>query len=103
MHLGFTTAQRILYRLVCTTHGLNTVWRWNGALVEGELYEAGEFLNVHGYQHVLRWAGENAQRPAVQRGRKVNRTAGEAFSQLYERHVSSDFDTQTQDKLVPRE
>ncbi|MEO6138078.1 MAG: glutathione-dependent disulfide-bond oxidoreductase [Luteimonas sp.] len=74
-------------------------WPWYGVLVKGELYEAGEFLSVHEYKHVLRWADEISLRPAVQRGRKVNRTSGEPSSQLLERHDASDFDTRTQDKL----
>lgn len=67
-------------------------WPWYGALVRGDLYEAGEFLGVHEYKHVLRWAEQIAERPAVQRGRKVNRTWGEPASQLPERHDASDFD-----------
>ena len=77
------------------------VWPWYGALAKGQLYEAGEFLQVQEYTHVLRWAEQIAQRPAVQRGRKVNRTWGEPSSQLHERHDASDFDTRTQDRLVP--
>ena len=77
------------------------VWPWYGTLVKGLLYEAGEFLSVHEYKHVLRWADEIAARPAVQRGRKVNRVFGEPSSQLHERHDASDFDTKTQDKLAP--
>ena len=77
------------------------VWPWYGTLVKGQLYEAGEFLSVHEYTNVLRWTDEIAQRPAVQRGRKVNRTWGEPSSQLHERHDSSDFDTKTEDKLAP--
>ena len=77
------------------------VWPWYGALVKGLLYEAGEFLSVHEYKHVLRWTDEIAVRPAVQRGRKVNRVFGEPSSQLHERHEASDFDTKTQDKLAP--
>ncbi len=76
------------------------VWPWYGALVKGQLYEAGEFLAVHEYRHVLRWTDEIAQRPAVQRGRKVNRAWGEPSSQLRERHDASDFATRTQDKLA---
>lgn len=76
-------------------------WPWYGALAKGQLYEAGEFLQVHEYTHVLRWADKIAQRPAVQRGRKVNRTFGAPESQLHERHDASDFDTRTQDKLGP--
>ena len=76
------------------------VWPWYGGLVLGQLYGAAEFLSVHEYTHVLRWAREIAARPAVQRGRKVNRAWGEPSDQLHERHAASDFDTQTQDKLV---
>ena len=75
------------------------IWPWYGAMVKGQLYEAGEFLSVHEYTNVLRWTDEIAQRPAVQRGRKVNRAWGELSSQLFERHDASDFDTQTQDKV----
>jgi len=77
------------------------IWPWYGALVQGQLYDAGTFLQVHEYTHVLRWAEQIAQRPAVQRGRKVNRTFGDPASQLHERHDASDFDTRTQDKLAP--
>ncbi|MDZ7937323.1 MAG: glutathione-dependent disulfide-bond oxidoreductase [Rhodoferax sp.] len=77
------------------------VWPWYGTLVKGQLYEAGEFLSVQNYKNVLRWTDEIALRPAVQRGRKVNRAWGEPSSQLHERHEASDFDTQTQDKLAP--
>ena len=76
------------------------VWPWYGALVKGVLYEAGEFLQVHEYEHVIRWADRIAERPAAQRGRMVNRTWGEPSSQLHERHDASDFDTKTQDKLA---
>jgi GST-like protein len=68
------------------------VWPWYGALAKGQLYEAGEFLQVHEYRHVVRWADGIAQRPAVQRGRKVNRTWGAVDSQLPERHAAGDFD-----------
>jgi GST-like protein len=74
------------------------VWPWYGTLVKGQLYEAGEFLSVQDYQHVLRWTDEIAKRPAVKRGRMVNRTWGQPESQLHERHEASDFDTRTQDK-----
>ena len=77
------------------------VWPWYGTLVKGQLYEAGEFLQVHEYKNVLRWTDRIAQRPAVQRGRMVNRTWGQPSSQLHERHEAADFDTQTQDKLAP--
>ena len=69
------------------------VWPWYGALAKGQIYEAGEFLSVHEYTNVIRWADEIAQRPAVQRGRKVNRTWGDPASQLPERHDASDFDS----------
>ncbi|MDO8377070.1 MAG: glutathione-dependent disulfide-bond oxidoreductase [Aquabacterium sp.] len=69
------------------------VWPWYGALAKGQLYEAGEFLQVQTYAHVQRWADAIAQRPAVQRGRQVNRTWGDPASQLPERHDASDFDT----------
>jgi GST-like protein len=75
------------------------IWPWYGALAKGQLYGAGEFLQVHEYRHVLRWTDEIAQRPAARRGRMVNRTFGEPSSQLHERHDASDFDTKTQDKL----
>lgn len=74
-------------------------WPWYGALSKGLTYEAGEFLSVHEYTHVIRWAEEIAQRPAVQRGRMVNRATGPLAHQLHERHEPSDFDTSTQDKL----
>lgn len=76
------------------------VWPWYGTLVKGQLYGAGEFLQVQEYRHVLRWTDEIARRPAVQRGRMVNRTWGQPSSQLHERHEASDFDTRTQDKLA---
>jgi GST-like protein len=76
------------------------VWPWYGTLAKGQLYEAGEFLSVGEYRNVLRWTDEIAQRPAVQRGRMVNRTWGQPESQLHERHDAGDFDTRTQDKLA---
>ena len=75
-------------------------WPWYGALALGQLYDAAEFLQVHEYTHVLRWAEQIAKRPAVQRGRMVNRTWGDPASQLHERHDASDFDTRTHDKLA---
>jgi len=75
------------------------VWPWYGGLAKGVLYGAAEFLSVQEYKHVNRWADQIAERPAVQRGRMVNRTWGEPSSQLHERHDSGDFDTKTQDKL----
>ena len=74
------------------------IWPWYGATAKGQMYEGGEFLSVHEYTHVLRWTDEVAQRPAVQRGRKVNRVTGLLEDQLHERHDARDFDTQTQDK-----
>lgn len=76
------------------------VWPWYGVLVQGQLYGAGEFLQVQAYKNVVRWAEDIAQRPAVRRGRMVNRTFGDPASQLHERHDASDFDTKTQDKLL---
>jgi GST-like protein len=77
------------------------VWPWYGALSKGLLYEAGEFLSVHEYKNVIRWADEIGQRPAVQRGRMVNRVMGDPASQLHERHDASDFELRTQDKVAP--
>jgi GST-like protein len=76
------------------------VWPWYGTLAKGQLYGAGEFLQVHEYANVLRWTDEIAGRPAAQRGRMVNRTWGQPSSQLHERHDASDFDARTQDKLA---
>ncbi|MFT6386738.1 MAG: GST-like protein [Cellvibrionaceae bacterium] len=67
------------------------IWPWYGALVLGKLYDAAEFLDVATYTHVLRWANEIAQRPAVQRGEMVNRFWGQPEEQLPERHGSEDF------------
>ena len=78
------------------------IWPWYGQLVLGRLYDAAEFLDVGSYGHVLRWAERLDARPAVQRGRMVNRTSGEPSSQLLERHDAADFDTRTQDKLEPQ-
>ncbi|BCW87160.1 Disulfide-bond oxidoreductase YghU [Alphaproteobacteria bacterium SO-S41] len=75
------------------------VWPWYGALSKGLIYEAGEFLNVQEYDHVRRWTDTIAERPAVKRGRMVNRVMGEPSSQLHERHDASDFQTKTADKL----
>ncbi len=75
------------------------VWPWYGSLVKNTVYEAAEFLEAHTYTNVLRWTNEVAKRPAVQRGRMVNRAWGELSSQLYERHDASDFELRTQDKL----
>ncbi|MAM55894.1 MAG: glutathione-dependent disulfide-bond oxidoreductase [Salinicola sp.] len=74
-------------------------WSWYGQLALGRLYDAAEFLDVESYENVQRWAREIDARPAVQRGRMVNRTFGEPETQLHERHDASDFETQTQDKI----
>jgi GSH-dependent disulfide-bond oxidoreductase len=76
------------------------VWPWYGALAKGLLYGGGEFLSVQDYKHVQRWTDQIAERPAVQRGRMVNRTWGDPKSQLHERHAASDFDSKTQDKIA---
>ncbi|NVZ84441.1 glutathione-dependent disulfide-bond oxidoreductase [Pseudomonas yamanorum] len=68
------------------------IWPWYGGLVKGRLYGAGEFLSVQDYQHVVRWADAIEARPAVQRGRRVNRVSGEPSEQLRERHDASDLD-----------
>ncbi|MGU9858470.1 glutathione-dependent disulfide-bond oxidoreductase [Pseudomonas sp. LF245] len=68
------------------------IWPWYGGLVKGRLYGAAEFLSVHEYKHVLRWAEAIEARPAVQRGRRVNRVSGEPHEQLAERHDASDLD-----------
>ncbi|WP_294189427.1 glutathione-dependent disulfide-bond oxidoreductase [uncultured Sphingomonas sp.] len=75
------------------------IWPWYGALVKGLVYDAGTFLQVHDYKNVLRWTDQIAARPAVKRGRMVNRVMGDPASQLHERHDASDFDTKTQDKI----
>ncbi|MBS7791104.1 glutathione-dependent disulfide-bond oxidoreductase [Roseococcus sp. SDR] len=75
------------------------VWPWYGGLVKGWSYGAAEFLSVHEYKNVLRWADQIHARPAVKRGRMVNRMVGEPEGQLRERHDASDFETKTQDKI----
>lgn len=76
------------------------LWPWYGGLAQGTQYEAGEFLQGQEYTHVIRWAKAIGERPAVKRGRMVNRTTGNPAEQLYERHDASDFDTRTQDKIA---
>ena len=76
------------------------IFPWYGALAKGVLYGAAEFLSVQDYKNVHRWADALVERPAVRRGRMVNRVYGEPSSQLHERHDASDFDTKTQDKLA---
>ena len=75
------------------------IWSWYGQLVLGRLYSAAEFLDVKSYKHLMAWSKKIDERPAVQRGRMVNRPFGEPETQLHERHDASDFDTQTQDKI----
>ncbi len=75
------------------------VWPWYGGLAKGLLYGAGEFLSVHEYRNVIRWADAIGARPAVRRGRIVNRVQGEPSAQLRERHEASDFETKTEDKV----
>jgi GSH-dependent disulfide-bond oxidoreductase len=77
------------------------VWPWYGGLLNGWLYGAAEFLSVDDYKNVRRWADAIGARPAVKRGRMVNRIAGEPSSQLHERHDAADFETKTQDKVAP--
>jgi GSH-dependent disulfide-bond oxidoreductase len=76
------------------------IWPWYGLMAKGLAYDAGEFLAVRDYKNVQRWTDLVAERPAVKRGRMVNRVRGEPSSQLHERHDASDFETKTQDKLA---
>jgi GST-like protein len=78
------------------------VFPWYGGLVKGWAYSAAEFLSAHEYKNVLRWTDAIASRPAVKRGRMVNRMSGDPASQLHERHDASDFETKTQDKLAAK-
>ena len=78
------------------------IFPWYGGLAKGWLYGAAEFLAVHEYKHVQRWADMLLERPTVVRGRMVNRLSGEPSSQLHERHDAGDFETKTQDKLAPK-
>ncbi|PBN45422.1 glutathione-dependent disulfide-bond oxidoreductase [Sphingobium sp. D43FB] len=75
------------------------IWPWYGGLVLGRAYEAAEFLDVASYTHVVRWAQQIDARPAVKRGRMVNKANGPLEEQLHERHDARDFATRTQDKL----
>ena len=77
------------------------IWPWYGALAKGWVYDAAEFLSVHEYKNVQRWTDAVFARPAVKRGRMVNRTWGQPASQLHERHAASDFETRTADRLAP--
>ena len=75
------------------------IWPWYGQLCLGRLYDAATFLDVESYTHVMAWAEKIDARPAVQRGRMVNRVFGEPHMQLHERHAAQDFETRTQDKI----
>ncbi len=77
------------------------IWPWYGALVQNIVYEAAEFLDTASYKNVNRWTAQIGGRPAVQRGKMVNRAWGELSEQLRERHDASDFELRTQDKLEP--
>ncbi|MEQ1498135.1 MAG: glutathione-dependent disulfide-bond oxidoreductase [Novosphingobium sp.] len=78
------------------------IWPWYGAVAKGVVYDAAEFLAVHEYTNVLRWADQIALREPVQRGRMVNRAMGDPATQLLERHDAKDFDLNTQDKVAER-
>jgi GSH-dependent disulfide-bond oxidoreductase len=78
------------------------IWAWYGQLVLGRIYSAAEFLDAASYAHVVDWAKRIDARPAVSRGRMVNRAFGDPAMQLHERHDASDFDTKTQDKIGPQ-
>lgn len=75
------------------------IWPWYGGVVLGHAYDAAEFLDAQSYTNVLRWAKQIDARPAVKRGRMVNKANGPLEEQLHERHAASDFETRTQDKL----
>jgi len=80
------------------------IWPWYGGVASGAVYNAAEFLQAQDYPHLLRWADQIGERPAVKRGKIVNRTWGDDLSeQLRERHDASDFELRTQDKLAPAE
>ncbi len=76
------------------------IWPWYGQMALGRSYEAAEFLQVHTYKNVLRWANELDTRPAVKRGRMANKVQGDPALQLHERHDASDFELRTQDKVA---
>ena len=76
------------------------IWPWYGGLAQYNQYGGGEFLEVQGYKNLQRWTTMIGLRPAVKRGRKVNRLGGDPADQLHERHDASDFETKTQDKLA---
>ncbi len=77
------------------------IWPWYGRLAQGGAYNAGEFLDVQSYKNLQRWTALIDERPAVQRGKMVNKVFGDPETQLHERHDASDFETSTQDKLNP--
>ncbi|MHA3902948.1 glutathione-dependent disulfide-bond oxidoreductase [Castellaniella sp. WN] len=76
------------------------IWPWYGGLLLNQVYGAAEFLSAGDYRHAMRWARAIGERPAVRRGRMVNRTSGDPSEQLWERHDASDFDTRTRDKIA---
>jgi len=78
------------------------VWPWYGGMAKGLLYGGGEFLSVHEYKNVIRWADQIAARPAVKRGRMVNCAWGDPSGQLWERHDAGDFETKTLDKMMAK-
>ncbi|MDF3019651.1 MAG: glutathione S-transferase domain [Steroidobacteraceae bacterium] len=78
------------------------IWPWYGAVALGDVYNAAEFLQTQDYEHLQRWATEVGSRPAVKRGRIVNKTTGAPSEQLRERHDASDFDTSTEDKRASK-
>lgn len=95
--------QLALHRYLCGeeyTIADIAIWSWYGSLVTYDAYDAREFLDAGSYQNLVRWSETIRERPAVQRGRKVNRLSGPLEDQLTERHDASDFETRTQDKLV---
>jgi len=79
------------------------IWAWYGQLALGRIYSAAKFLDVASYKNVQRWAQAIDARPAVRRGRMVNRVFGDLDTQLHERHDARDFETRTQDKLAPKD
>jgi len=78
------------------------IWPWYGALALNRLYDAAEFLDLASYQHLMRWAKQIDQRPAVKRGVMVNKAWGELSGQLHERHDASDFTERSQDKITKK-
>lgn len=74
------------------------IWPWYGAVLTGAAYDAAEFIDAASYKNVQRWVAQIGERPAVQRGRMVNRVTGDPSEQLRERHAATDFATNTEDK-----